>query len=308
MHNLAVALSSYNGVNFIIEQLDSIIDEDFNISFYLRDDCSQDSTVELVNKWFSDKKNIKYFEKYGQNCGPSGSFSKLLQAVGEKYIFLSDQDDVWLPGRVQKLLGKMKELELSCGVDTPLLIFSDAKVVNSKLDTICDSFWTYENNHPSGRLELNRLLIQSFAPGCTMLINKELAKLATPIPEGVIMHDWWLLLVALSLGRVAYIDEPTLAYRQHGGNSIGAKRINLFSASKTMRSIKLANTTIRKTTMQAGLFLDRYRPLLSNEQIKILKTYSTLYEYGPIKRRLLLIKYKFFKSSFVRNVGLFLFV
>lgn len=308
MSESAVIISLYNGQNFILDQLNSITKECKDIKFYFRDDASTDSTVTLVSEWLKNNSLLAHFETNGLNLGPSGSFSHLLQAVDEKYVFLSDQDDVWLPGRVQKLLAKMKALEATCSKGTPLLVFSDARVVDSNLNTISESFWNYEKNHPGGRLKINRLLVQSFAPGCTMLINNELAKLAIPIPKGVIMHDWWLLLVALSFGRIAFIDEPTLAYRQHGGNSVGAKKINLTSPKKIFLLFKNGNNTIRKTTAQAGLFLEHYRPLLAENQIMLIETYATLFEHGLIKRRMLIIKHKFYKSSFIRNIGLFFLV
>jgi glycosyltransferase involved in cell wall biosynthesis len=123
-----------------------------NIKFYIRDDGSTDNTIPLIKDYFSVRPdNLSLFEHDSGNLGPAKSYFRLLSFVSEKYIFLSDQDDFWIPGRVSSLIDKISYSE--CVYDTilPCLVFSDVEVVDENLHTIDPSFWKFESNS----LELN---------------------------------------------------------------------------------------------------------------------------------------------------------
>ena len=138
-----------------------------------------------------------------------------------------DQDDVWFPDKIAVTLGKMQELEGRHGGERPLLVHTDMKVADGNLRVVADSLWRYQKSDPVRGEALNRLLVQNCATGCSMMINRALCDLALPIPAEAMMHDWWLVLVAAAFGTIGHCAEPTLLYRQHGANDVGAKKWSL---------------------------------------------------------------------------------
>ncbi len=103
--------------------------------------------------------------------------------------------------------------------------------------------------------KLNNLLIQNTITGCTIMMNRKLAELCLPIPTEAIMHDWWLGLVATEFGKIAYLDEATIKYRQHGENSVGAKKFNF----KYVLNNFSKNNILMDNISQAKVFLEMYR-------------------------------------------------
>src|SRR5690606_39057310 len=136
-------------------------------------------------------------------------------------VMFSDADDCWFPDKISLTLDLMRVVEKDeGGARTPTLVHTDLAVVDRDLRPIADSLWQYQGVNPD-LTSLNRLLIQNCVTGCTVMVNRPLRELASPIPPGVVMHDWWMALVASSFGRIARIARPTLLYRQHGRNDTG---------------------------------------------------------------------------------------
>src|SRR5690606_13737176 len=150
-------------------------------------------------------------------------FARLLGASTADYIMFCDQDDVWLPGKVTLTLAKMQELEAACGAETFLLVHTDLRIVDENLNLVADSGHRYQQIDPDRGNTLGRLLVQNIATGCTIMVNRALRDLALPIPGAALMHDHWLSLVSACFGKIAYLPEPTLLYRQHSGNKVGAQ-------------------------------------------------------------------------------------
>ncbi len=160
----------------------------------------------------------------GQNLGACGNFSRLLEQADAPYVMFCDQDDVWLPDKIEITLAAMRELERQHGAETPLLVHTDLMVVDERLNRLGKSLWLFQCTEPQRLTKLNRLLMQNFATGCTVMINRALRDLAVPVPAEALMYDWWLALVATAFGRVAAVEDPTVLYRQHGRNDTGATR------------------------------------------------------------------------------------
>ena len=308
LDGFSVVISVFNGERYLTQQVDSIIKELPDIKFYIRDDGSTDGTVSLVHELFKYRRhNLAYFEFGTNNLGPALSYFRLISKTSERYIFLADQDDVWIPGRARELITKISALEMLSGTALPALVFSDAQVVDRDLNILHKSFWRYESNHPYGRVNLNSALTQNLSPGCTMLINKELASLC-PMEDvqDVIMHDWWILILAFCYGHVGYCDLPTLKYRQHGQNVIGAKK-NQISLLSLNKQIRLSKSSIDKTFLQARSILRFYQDM-PDTSLEVIRKYVSIFDLNPLARRYALLKHRFLKSSFRRNVGLFLLV
>lgn len=310
MSKISILLSTYNGEKYIKEQLDSLFSQTYkDFEIIVRDDISSDKTLEILKSY-----DVKIIESI-ENLGAKKSFSTLLEYAlhngDSDYFMFCDQDDIWNDDKIEKTLIKMQNLEKKYG-NIPLLVHTDLEVVDEKLKTIHNSMWEYEYILPKCN-RLNRLLIQNTITGCTMMINRKLAKKSFDIPKEAIMHDWWIGLVTGYFGRIGYINESTIKYRQHGNNTIGAKgfQINILRHTLSlMKSLIFKDITylnhIQINIVQAKAFLEQFRNELDDETIKMLEDFTALEQKSWSQKRTILLKYKLLKQGFIRNAGLFL--
>ncbi len=302
---ISVLLSTYNGGNYLKEQLDSLFSQtNCDLKIIARDDGSSDNTVELLQSY-----SIEIMPSC-ENVGVKENFSLLLEYglkhTDSEYFMFCDQDDVWENDKVEKTYKRILELE-DKSTDTPLLVHTDLKIVDERLNTISPSFFHHEFIMPRYN-SLNRLLMQNTITGCTVMINRKLAKLCLPIPDGAIMHDWWIGLVASKFGKIDYIDESLIQYRQHEKNSIGAKGFSYISILMKFYKLFYKNELYLKdmlaNLLQAKAFLDMYGKTLDEEAIKMLEEFTVLESKSFLEKRKILLKYKLLKQSFIRNIGL----
>jgi hypothetical protein len=159
------------------------------------------------------------------NLGPAASFGVLLSHALDspaRYVAIADQDDVWLPGKLAHELELLRDQEAAAGRATPILVHSDLAVVREDLSLLHRSFLEFQGIRHQFQAALPSLLVQNFVTGSTVVLNRALLEVAVPVPR-VIMHDWWLALCAAALGRVVYLPESTVLYRQHGSNAQGSQ-------------------------------------------------------------------------------------
>jgi len=304
-----ILMATYNGEKYLRPQLDSILRQsNTDWRLIIRDDCSTDSTVQIVQEY-----REKYPDKFVllQADVPSGSAQnnflqliKHLQHHGTaSYVMFADQDDVWLQNKIQLTLDKMQELENQYGSDIPLLVHSDLSVVDAALNIINSSMFAMQNMDAK-RDKLNNILVQNIVTGCTMMVNKPLLDMANEIPQHAVMHDMWMALIASAFGHIGFIEEPTIFYRQHVGNAIGAKNVRTlrFFLLKLINLDKIHRSHIH-LYRQADEFLHIYRNELDAEQQELLTAYGGLESKNFIKRAVVLTKYRLYKKGFVRKLG-----
>ncbi|MEA3456076.1 MAG: glycosyltransferase family 2 protein [Campylobacterota bacterium] len=307
MNTIAILLTTYNGEKYITELLVSLENQsDNSFDLFIRDDGSTDRTIERILSFQSDSNLSIILLPKGENIGASQNFAYLLQHAlkYEQYLYLMfcDQDDVWLPDKIEQTQNAMSEKEKNYPA-TPLLIHTDLQVVDENLGLIDNSYWSYQSLDPDYD-SLNRLLIQNVITGCTIMINRALAEIALPIPKEAIMHDWWLGLVAASLGRIESLPQSTIKYRQHGANDIGASAFNIstiFDKAHTLFTFSLD-----KYTIQANSFLSHYSDSLDAEQKRTLEAFISIETLPWHKGKMVLLKYRFLKQHWIRNIGLLL--
>lgn len=231
---LAILLSTYNGEEFLDEQLDSILDQSVkDIVIVVRDDGSSDETTAVLARY-----EKKYFEKFcllpsdNQNLGAKGSFACLMRYVLENkqalgldraYMMFADQDDIWVPQKAEYEFQRLLQIEQRESSQIPALVHSDLEVIDRHGKCIAESFIAYQGLKID-RGDLVNLALSNLVTGCTAVINEELANKALPIPNDAIMHDWWLAVTAAAFGAREYIDQPLVRYRQHDANAIGAQQ------------------------------------------------------------------------------------
>lgn len=305
---ISIALCTFNGEKYLLDQLQSIGSQTRKPDeMVVCDDASTDNTLDILNAFRKNSPFPVHIIRNDSNLGSINNFGKVLQLCKGDVIALSDQDDIWLPQKIQVTLDQMMALEERYGNDKPLLVHTDAKVVDSNLQEIAQSLWQYQKSNPAKGLTLGSLLLQNVATGCTVMLNRPLRDMALPISPDAMMHDWWLALVASSFGHTEHISEPTMLYRQHGRNDTGAKAWNARAAvrrlsdlEETIRNMKKVNIQLQ---CQAAAFIERYQDVLRDSDREIMAALSHLNEYNYFLRRYYMIKYGFFYTDFLRNIG-----
>lgn len=225
-HRAYIALATYNGASFLTEQIESIREQSHaNWRLVIRDDGSEDETTSILDHYARRDPRITILSDDLGRLGPIAGYSRLLQhcrQVRANYVFLADQDDRWLPHKVGQQLQEMRRLEKAHGTHVPLLLHTDLAVVDQNLNVTHPSLMNFQRIRHESTQPLRTLLVQNFVTGCSSLLNWALLNAIGPIPPSAVMHDWWIALCAASVGRIEYLDEPTVLYRQHAGNCVGA--------------------------------------------------------------------------------------
>jgi len=213
-----VALATYNGAAHLGALLRSLAQQTHgNIEVILSDDGSTDATLSVA-AMFDPVLDIRHVGD-DKHYGLVRNFETALGGGTAAYLALCDQDDVWHPQKLHKLLVRMHELEAEHGPATPLAVFCDLRIVDAGLSVLSPSFFRSTLKSPAAS-RFEHFLLGNHVPGCALLINRRLLDLALPFPE-VPVHDWWLLQVAGLLGRIGFVDAVLVDYRQHGGNAVG---------------------------------------------------------------------------------------
>lgn len=199
---ISVCIPTFNGAPYIGAQLESILASSLITEVIVSDDGSVDNTVAII-KSFNDPR-IKLIE--GPRTGLVSNYELLLSLVSGEYIFLSDQDDVWLPNKVDVMLSRLHDVDL---------VVCDCCVVDAQLNLLHPSFFNLRHSGPG----FVRNLFRNSYLGCCIALRRRVLKHALPFPPSLPMHDWWLGLIAETFGRVAFIDQPLMMYRRHGSNA-----------------------------------------------------------------------------------------
>ena len=271
-----VLLAACRGEKFLPELLDSLVsqtDPDFTVLF--QNDGGQDETERILRAWESRDARFHSGAASGRHLGAAGNFLSLLsQAEGDLFLFC-DQDDLWEKEKVAELKKAMSSAASSVSPEMPLLVHSDASVIDEEGRLLCPSFFRLQGWDP-GAVTLNRLLVQNNATGCTMIFNRPLAELlrAHADPSRLFMHDWFAALTAAAFGEIVFLDRALTRYRQHDGNAIGASRTSLFRRGfRALHSQKEARERIALTYSNARAFLESYGEDMPPEARKTIDSY-----------------------------------
>ena len=309
MNKIAILLAVYNGEKYLENQLDSIVNQSFtNWKLYIRDDGSSDKSVQLIKEYISRyPSKIQLITDNQQNLGSCNNFFRLLQSVenSEFYMF-ADQDDVWNKNKIEVSLNSILKIEISEKFKKPILLHTDLEVVDTNLNQISSSFWKYQQMDVKNTNSYNNLLIQNIVTGCTVIFNHKLKEKMRFLPDNVFVHDWWIALVASVFGRIDFIEDKTLKYRQHINNVEGAKKSGNIHFVKRLLKLNEVENGLKKSVFQAKVFLEMYKDKMTSEQIECFTDFSNLFTFNYLKRRQILLKYRILKSNFKRNIGLFL--
>lgn len=300
--NIIVMMSTYNGEKYLRTQIDSILKQnEVNITLLVRDDGSNDKTVEILQE-YALKKQLSWYT--GKNLGPAKSFMNLLEKAADLskssdkpfYYAFSDQDDYWSPN---KLITAIKKIQDS---QKPALYFSQKRIVDANLKEI------EKRRSPNYTISFETAMMRNVATGCTMVFNQSLCeKIMLYKPSYLVMHDSWIYRICLALdGIVIYDKTPHISYRQHGENVIGANN-SFLSRMKHRFDIFLHPDHSREKT--AKEILEGYRSMLPENHIKELNDLKNYRKSFSSKLRLLRnpnFKTEKFENNFVFKCALIL--
>lgn len=233
---VCILLSTYNGEKYLSEQLNSILSQSYeNIEILVRDDGSTDNTVDILEDFKRRYSNITLFLE--KNVGVRKSFYILLNYGYSRdeveYFSFCDQDDVWLPEKIEKAVSQMEQIP-----NDNLLYCSTLNLVGQDLSFIKKTRILTPDK--------SNAMIQNIVTGCTTVINRNLAKILTnnePCWENTEMHDSWFYLIASFLGRVIFDEESYIYYRQHSSNVVGLPSNKLEVIQNSIYGLKKESTT-----------------------------------------------------------------
>ena len=216
-----ILMSTYNGQQFLAEQIRSIQDQSYtDWTLFIRDDGSSDNTKEILKDFEHQDSRIHLIDSdKSDNLGVIKSFHKLVNHDRADYYFFSDQDDVWLPNKLELSLKEAQNYL----ADLPLMVYMDLKVVNQDLEIMTESMVKSQSHHAN--TELVQELTENTVTGGVAMINHALAEMWQETDD-ILMHDWYLALLASAFGNLVFIDQPGELYRQHSDNVLGARTLS----------------------------------------------------------------------------------
>lgn len=243
---VTVVMSTYNGARHLPAMLASLGGQERRPDrLVLRDDGSRDGSQAIVADWAA-RESIALQIVTGPNLGAARSFlAAIAEAAPADVTLLADQDDVWLPDKIARAVAHLP----AAGDALPTLYAARQQIVD---ETLAPMRLSPVPRH----LSINSAVCENVLTGCTMAFNRPLADLLRRgVPARVPMHDWWIYLLAAATGAVIFDAQPTMLYRQHSQNVIGAAPTGIAAAIARARTLRDAPTRQRSDQLRALLAL-----------------------------------------------------
>lgn len=276
---ISVAMATYNGEKYIIQQIESILSQSKAVDeIIIVDDNSDDNTVELIENLncpliqvYQNKTNLGYIE----------NFYKAIALTKGKYVFLSDQDDIWEKDKVEKSLFVLQKSSINMAVCTGFSLIDQFGNSIVNVDNYQINNFVFKKHKPIEDITLKRLAFGNIVQGCTYCIKRDVIDIYLKIHNKEVIHDYQLMLLASSMGKVKYLNEPLIRYRLHGNNAIGF--------SKKKHRIEIPTKKASKEPFMARFFKQM------NEEISVpkIKYYLFLY-YFRVPYLIAIIKHAIF--------------
>jgi len=269
-NQVTVLMSTYNGSQFLQQQLNSLYEQTYpHIKILVRDDGSSDATNTILAHEQA-RGAIAQLEA-GANLGATASFFTLLRHAAQTqtaYVAFCDQDDVWQTNKIERAVSLLAEVS-----DCPALYCSRLDIVNEQLEML-------ELSVKPTKIGFGNALVENIAVGCTMVLNRKAIDLLCQqtLPNHVYVHDWWCYLVISCFGKIIFDDNPLIKYRQHGGNVIGAATNHIGVLKRKLARLFNARLWISEQAVTfLELFADRLPPTESELLTLLIKAKSSFW-------------------------------
>jgi len=299
---LTILMATYNGDKYLTAQLESILAQTYqNWELIIRDDNSTDLTQTIIADYAEKDARITQLEFGNLHGTACRNFSQLFDWAyqeNKQYILFADQDDIWLPDKVEFSLKEIKQDEKAYGFTTPLAKYSRFKFIDEE-DNPIDRILKLP-----AELILRVLLNENYAWGCTMILNRAAVDLIKHIPPESVNHDYYIALVISAFGRVSLINKDLVLYRQHQNNVSGNVK-NMGFSSRFERYFKDTSVMIKPLTQNYALvksFYERYSDKLSPENKRVISGFLSSYQSGFYNLLKTLFKFGIFKIGLGKNL------
>ena len=296
--SVSVAMATYNGEQYLEEQLDSILNQTIKpAEIIVCDDGSTDSTRVILEK-YQKKGHIVFFVN-DKRLGFVGNFKRAVSLTNpHNYVALSDQDDVWLPAKIEAAINLMIKIEIN---EKPAMVYSDLMLVDQDKNLLNASFRN-ELCEDAYRHCLETLLFGGFVNGCTMLMNPLMRNYFASIPDRVgINHDTWITFIAYTFGQAGIVDKAHILYRKHINNASEVhhfKRKNLFQKLKAeVLNAFSKNDLFKNEIITAEEFYSTFHQKLSIEEKVLIKQFLKIKGKTYFEKKINLRR--FFKNNWI---------
>lgn len=315
---LDICLATYNGMPWIKEFLNSLDAQTYgDWRLIVSDDGSRDGTVDWIREHFVHRpRKLVMVERDCVGLGVIRNFQDAIDASDAEYVLLADQDDVWLPNKLDVLYQTIRRVEQGRGA--PALVFSDLEVVDEQLRLLDTSWWSFSSTDPAWGTSFCGLICQNVVPGCAMMLNRSLIDLGVPFPPGTLMHDWWLLLVCSAFGKVGYCSDPLVRYRRHvDAHTYWRKEGTVSKLSRYLSGGYAGRRKMKdiyeKTVLQGKSFAEAYGDRLEaleggSSMSRALNAYIASSGKGWGLRRCLLIKHHLRHVTWLETAKFYMYI
>ena len=251
-------MATYNGEKYLVEQLDSIINQTYhNWNLLIRDDNSTDKTLEIIQNYHKKDKRIKILKDNKGNLGIVRNFEELLKNSESEFIMFSDQDDIWVENKLDMYLKMIEKIK-----NKGFMIHSDAILFDKNKSNILKDTFISKKAINKG---LENVFFNYFVQGATILISKEIKNFILPFPKEVYLHDRYIHLISELFFERIFVNKALIYYRQHGDNQIGAKN--------TIRELLSKRYFDERDRQLIKIIYNKYGSLLTEDKKKLIEEY-----------------------------------
>ena len=312
MEKVVIIMATYNGEKYIKEQLESIINQTYsNWKLIIHDDNSTDKTMDILYEYkIKYKEKIEIIDDKIVFKSAKKNFMHLLNIVKNEefeYALFCDQDDIWVNNKIEIMLDYARKENR----EIPIVIHSDSRLIDANDNVIGESFNESSKLHKE-RKDFLSIYLWNIAQGCSMMINKKCFDFIDINIEKIIMHDWWICIIASIFGSIVYINKQLIDYRQHDNNCIGGeKQKSIFDVIGVNKLETYKTETIRTYYLVYEQFkeIKKYFEHMPDSKKKIYNELLTVMGNGNMFNRIFLcIKERLvFKKGIKTCLGFVLF-
>ena len=301
-----VLLATYNNADYIRKLIVSIAAQSSTrFRLIIRDDGSTDDTVQILSEELKAFGNPLVLIKGDPSGSANANFARLIALSSAPYTLFADADDIWDVDKVEYTLDALEQAERELGPETPIYVYSDARVVDGHDKLLAPSYWGFKGMQPTRGMNLATSLVCAPMLGCASGSNRALNRLCEPFPlDEVTGHDWWMLLVATAFGQARALDRATLSYRQHGSNASMPKRSSLTDYAKSDNKFGRVRRGIHMRVKQARALISMYGASLPPETRTVIERFVDIERQNFARKRITLIRGGYLYPDAARNIAM----